>query len=111
KTILVSPPPLLALLGQRPSPQVRLDFPAYTDLPPQFLPDGSGNVEAVAGTMVTLRAAADRPLRRAWIEYLPETRFTDLAAFLAPLGAVRVGDALGLAAGGQAIWDVRPAEV
>jgi hypothetical protein len=111
KTIRVSPPPLLTLLDQRPSPQVRLDFPVYTDLPPQFLPDGSGNVEAVAGTMVTLRAAADRPLRGAWIEFIPESRYTDLAAFLGPLGTDRSAALLTLTAGGQSVWDVVPAQL
>jgi hypothetical protein len=111
KTILVSPPPLLTQLDGRPSPLVHLDFPAYTDLPPQDLPDGSGNVEAVAGTIVTLRAAANRPLRSAWIEYLPEPRFTDLAAFLAPLGSIHAVQTPPLSAGGQAVWDIVPAQL
>jgi len=110
-TILVSPPPQLTLLDGRPSPQVHLEFPAYTDLPSQDLPDGTANVDAVAGTIVTLKAAADRPLRRAWIEFLPETRFTDLAAFLAPLGATRAAPVALLTAAGQAVWDVVPARL
>jgi hypothetical protein len=111
KTIRVSPPPLLAMFNQRPSPQVHLDFPAYTDLPPQDLPDGSGNIEAVAGTIVTLRAAADRPLRRAWIEFLPEAQHTALAAFLGPLGSGQSAQVGPLTAGGQAVWDMVPAQL
>src|SRR5262249_32329973 len=95
----------------RPSPQVRLDFPAYTDLSPEYLPDGSGNVEAVAGTVVTLRAAADRPLRSAWIEYVPEVRYTELASFLAPLGSIHSAQTPPLTAAGQAVWDVVPAQL
>src|SRR5262249_38782111 len=111
KTVLVSLPPTLTLLDGRPSPQVRLDFPAYTDLPPQDLPDGTANVDAVAGTLVTLKAAADRSLRRAWIEYLPEPRFTDVAAFLTSLGAAGAAHVAPLTAGGHAIWDVVPAQI
>jgi hypothetical protein len=109
KPILVSPPPLLALIDGRPTPLVHLDFPAYTDLKSQDLPDGAGNVDAVAGTIVTLRAAADRPLRKAWIEYIPEARHADLAAFLASLGSSHTSLVPPLSAAGQAIWDTVPA--
>jgi hypothetical protein len=111
KIIRVSPPPLLTMLDGRPSPQVHLDFPPYTDLPPQDLPDGSGNIDAVAGTIVTLRAAADRPLQRAWIEFLPEAQHTSLAAFLGPLGSGRSAQVWPLTAGGQAVWDIVPAQL
>jgi hypothetical protein len=84
KTITVSPPPRLVALDGKPSPQVNLRFPAYTDLPPQDLPPGTGTVEAVNGTVVTLRAAADRPLKRAWIEYQSEEMVSDLFTLLAP---------------------------
>jgi hypothetical protein len=84
----VLPLPVLALLDGKPSPQVRLDFPRYTDLPtPQHLTPGTGNVEAVTGTIVTYRAAVDRPLKRAWVEYQPEVREAPVAAFLAPMGS------------------------
>ena len=79
--------PRLVSLAGKPSPQVRLDLPRYTDLPtPQFLPPGQGNLDVVAGTVVTLRAAADRPLERAWIAYQPESAGTTQAAALAPVG-------------------------
>jgi hypothetical protein len=111
KTIHVSPPPTLTVLDGRPSPLVRLHFPAYTDLPPQDLPDGSGNVEAVAGAVVTLRAAADRPLARAWIEYLPETRYIDLSAFLGPFAGMDCAPLLTVTAGCQCVWDAVPAQL
>ena len=53
--ISVLPPPLLVPLQGKASPQVHLKYPEYTDLPEQDLPEGSGNVEAVSGTVVTLR--------------------------------------------------------
>ena len=111
KSILVSPPPLLTMIDGRPSPQVHLDFPAYTDLPTQELPDGSGNVEAVAGTIVSLRAAADRPLRAAWIEFLPEPRYADLSAFLAAIGSAHAAQVSPLTAAGQAVWNTVPARL
>src|SRR5207253_9166008 len=63
----VLPPPVLVPLDGRPSPQLHLEFPAYTDLSATDLADGSGVIECVAGTRVTLRAATDRPVARAWI--------------------------------------------
>jgi hypothetical protein len=108
-TITVLPPPLLVPLNGRASPQVRLRYPNYTDLPPTDLPDGAGNVEAVAGTVVSLRAAADRPLARAWIEHQPEPRGISAAAFLGPLGADHTAAVWSLTAAGQAVWDRVPA--
>src|SRR5262245_25642849 len=40
RSVAVLPPPELVPLDGRPSPQVRVEFPAYTDLPPRQLPDG-----------------------------------------------------------------------
>ena len=65
REVTVAPPPVLVPRDGRPSPQVRLDYPAYTDLPPVELPDGTGVVEAVAGTRYTFRAAADRRIASA----------------------------------------------
>jgi hypothetical protein len=95
--VTVLPPPVLVPLGGKASPQVRLTYPRYTDLPAADLPEGTGNVEGVAGTTATLRAAADRPLARAWIEYQPETKNLALAT-----GAV---------AGGVTGWDRVPADL
>src|SRR5262245_35085731 len=63
--VSVLPPVALVPLDGKPSPQIRLRFPAYTDLPAHNLPPGTGNVEAVLGTHVTLRAATDRPIAHA----------------------------------------------
>jgi hypothetical protein len=85
--VRVVPPPELVPLAGRPSPQVRLQYPAYTDLAPEDLPDGSGNIEAVRGTHVSLRAAVDRPIRSAWIEYQPEQTAFRPAIFAGCAGA------------------------
>lgn len=107
--VTVLPPPLLVPLQGKASPQVRLQFPVYTDLPEQQLPEGSGNVEAVAGTIVTLRAAANRPLKAAWIDFQPEPRGAEAALFLAPLGSIGpLGTLADLVAGGS-VWDRVPA--
>src|SRR5262249_53417889 len=73
RRVVVAPAPTLAPLDGRSSPQVRLFFPRYTELEPVSLPDGTGNIDAVAGTVMTLRAAANVPLRAAWVEYQPES--------------------------------------
>ena len=87
----VLPPPQLVPLGGRGSPQIDLVFPSYTDLPMAHLPDGSANIEAIAGTTVYLRAASDRPLAKAWLEYPPETDAgRAMAAMLAPPIALSV---------------------
>ncbi len=104
----VLPPPVLVPLDGRPSPQVRLHYPAYTDLPDLDLPDGSGNIEAVAGTHVFFRAAADRRLANAWLEYRPDQPLAKSAAFLAPLGTSHLGSTLALFAAGREVWDTVP---
>ncbi len=105
--ITVLPPPVLVPLGpEEPSPSIRLDLPTYTGLPtPQQLPPGSGAVEAVAGTRVSLRARANRPLRRAWIEYLPEPAYNWRLLGFAPLGGSNPIGVVAGAAGGSAVWD------
>lgn len=110
--VQVLPPPVLVPLDGKASPQVHIWPPAYTDLPsPQDLPAGSGNIEAVAGTQALLRAAVDRPLRAAWIEFLPDNRLSSLAAFLAPLGARQSPAAVGLAAMSRSAWETVPAHL
>ncbi len=109
-TVEVVPPPELTLLEGEPSPQVRLDIPRYTDLPtPLRLPPGTGNVEAIAGTVVTLRAAADRPLKRAWVQYIPDLNYAHQSAILTPLGATDPLTAATLAVGGETVWGLIPA--
>jgi hypothetical protein len=88
REVSVRPPPLLVPLGGRPSPQITLRPPAYTDLPIQPLPDGTCSIEAVAGTEISVAAASDRPLRRAWLAPPADhERTLTMAAFLAPLAA------------------------
>jgi hypothetical protein len=97
-SVEVLAPPSLTALDGNPSPQVRLTYPAYTRLPsPETLSPGNGHIDAVIGTHARLRARADRPLRRAWIEYQPEEPNFDL------------GDLFTLFAGGLPWWEPVPA--
>jgi len=110
KEVKVLPPPDLAPLEGQPSPQLQVLPPGYTGLPsPEVLPPGTGNLDLVAGSAVLFLAAADRPLRRAWIEYQPELAQAPLTLFLGPLGANTPLEAAALAAGGQTVWDRVPA--
>ncbi len=64
QTVSVLPAPdLLA-----PTPILDLRYPAHTGLPPARQ-EGRGDLEVVRGTRVLLRAAANRPLRSAWVEF------------------------------------------
>jgi hypothetical protein len=90
--VTVAPAPKLVPLGDRPSPAVGLTYPAYTDLPPAELPDGTGVVEAVAGTRVTFRAAADRRIVSAVFRNQSDLAPVLAATACAPLGG---GNALG----------------
>jgi hypothetical protein len=107
----VLPPPTLVPLEGRPSPQVTLDFPRYTDLTTADLPEGSGNIESVAGTRVRLRAAADRRLSSAWIEFRPEHPLTKLALGLGPLGAWDAFAVTAYNAAGREVLDHVPAQL
>ncbi len=88
--VKVLPPPMLTNLGKAASPQLQLFYPLYTGLPsPHTQTPGVGDVDAVMGTSVVLRAAADRPLRAAWVDYpaVPQTA----AAALGVAGALASG--------------------
>lgn len=108
QTVNVHPPPVLVPLDGRPSPQIHLDYPRYTDLTPIDLPDGSGVIECVAGTRVTLRAATDRPVTRAWIGFRPEQPLLRLIPMLAPLGANPELAVPGLDLLGREVWQDVP---
>jgi hypothetical protein len=85
--VQVLPPPQLVPLAGKPSPQIRLIYPRYTDLAAAELPSGTMTLEAPAGTQILLRGATDRPIARAWLEYPQElTGPMKVAAFLATLG-------------------------
>ena len=111
--VSVLPPPLLVPLDGRPSPQLR---PATSPPIPTCkrcnCRDGTGQVETVAGTRVALRAATDRPISRAWIEFphRPEQPH-GLAAFLAPLAARQTGEALVASVAGRVVWDKQPVAI
>jgi len=107
--IVVLPPPQLVPLHGRASPQVHLAFPAYTQLSEVDLPDGSGKVDAVNGTTVTLRAAANRPLSAAWIEFRPEPHGVAAELLLSPLGTGDPFAALAVVAAGQSVANPVPA--
>lgn len=85
--VTVAPAPHLVPVDGRPSPQLRLVFPTYTDLKSAELPDGAGVVEAVAGTVIEFRAATDLPIAKAWFapQFDQVTPRTALAC--APLAA------------------------
>ena len=85
--VTVAPAPKLVPLDGRPSPQVRLVFPTYTDLKPTELPDGAGVVEAVAGTVIEFRAATDLPIARAWFAPQFDRVAQHTALACAPLAA------------------------
>jgi len=87
QSVLVLPPPALVPRDGRPSPQIHLDFPAYTQLPALDLPDGGSVIEAVTGTEVRIAAAADRPLAHARLEYHPEQAALPLAALLSSIAS------------------------
>ncbi len=83
----VAPAPTLENYKGHGSPQVLLRYPDYTDLKPHNLPPGSGSIDAVAGTVATLHAATNVPLRAAWLEYHPEPSTLKQTACLLPFGA------------------------
>lgn len=85
RAVTVAPAPKLIPRAGRPSPQFRLDYPAYTDLPPAELPDGAGVVEAVVGTRFTFRAAADRRIVSAAFYYEGDLTAVRAAAATAAL--------------------------
>ncbi len=104
-TVELRHPPSLVPLEGKPSPQVVLTYPRYTDLEsPHRLSPGTGNIQGVAGTYVQMRAATDRPITRVWVEHRPVAPLVTEASYLAPLGATNTVQALALSAGGHAVW-------
>lgn len=85
-TVRVSRPPELVSLSGLPTPQIQLFPPAYTDQQPQTLSPGTGLIECLAGTRVTLTAAVNRPITQAWIEYRPAPPLAMLSAQLSAFG-------------------------
>jgi hypothetical protein len=110
--VKVLPPPRLDLLDGKPSPQVELFFRPYTDLQsPLALSPGKGDIEAFAGTRVRLRAATDKPITQAWVEFRPSGAQVTTATVLAPLGATHPVHVWALSLGGRQVWDVVPGTI
>lgn len=109
--VTVLPPPVLVPLDGKASPQVSLRYPGYTDLPPQELGEGNGNVEAVFGTHMSLRAAVDRPVARAWIEYVPDQPLVGLASLVGFVGVHDAGNTLTRAAAAQLVREPIPVAI
>jgi hypothetical protein len=87
RRVQVSVPPHLAPLDGRPSPQIRLAYPNYTDLQPSELPDGAGAMQVVFGTVAHVRAATDRNIVHAAVQFRPgDARIT------AALGCMALAD-------------------
>jgi hypothetical protein len=86
--VAVLPPPRLVPLDGRPSPRLRLSYPAYTGWSSLDLPDGSAAVEAVAGTRITLIALADRPIARAGLVFLGDLQSLMPLQAVAPLATL-----------------------
>ena len=88
--VTVAAPPRLVPHFDRPSPQINLTFPAYTELPPVALPDGAGVVEGIAGTTVHFRAATDRRIVSAF--FVPQFDLMNLTQQLSasPLATTNV---------------------
>ena len=108
RQVSVSPPPVLAPLNGRPSPQFHLDYPAYTDLAPADLPDGGSVVECTVGTRVTLRAATDRPIVKASILYRPDNVLSAKLVMLSVLGASPAAAIPGFDLMAREVWDEFP---
>jgi hypothetical protein len=112
QTVDVAQPPRLAALNGAPSPQWELHYPAYTDLrSPVKLPPGAGQVEAIAGTDVLLRAATDRPIASASIRFLPAEEVALPGLALTPLGLRSPLGTLASLAGGAAVRERTPAHL
>jgi hypothetical protein len=104
-SIVVQPAPILVPLDGRPSPRIHLDYPAYTELEPVDLPDATSVVEAPAGTLLTMRAATDRPVVKAALEYQPEHTRLITASFLAPLGSSNAAGVAGAYRLSRDVWE------
>lgn len=83
--------------------------PKYLELPPQKIVDGASLVEVQAGSTVVLRGKADRPLKDAWIEYVPQNPNLIDAARLSMIGFTDPMPAAAAAIGGHAVWGRFPA--
>ena len=95
----------------RPPAQIHLTYPAYTDLSPADLPDGSSAIEAVTGTRVRIKTAADRQVTSARFILKPATPRAPLAAFLAGLGSRNLFEGIASFALGRDVWNEIPVKL
>jgi hypothetical protein len=86
QSVEVAPPPRLVDLGGRPSPRYHVSPPDYTGLPAIDLPDGAGVLEIPVGTLVRMRAAADKRLVSAQLAFQGDKSHIEQAAPLAAVG-------------------------
>ncbi len=108
----VVPPPTFVDLRGRPSPQVTLFPPEYTDLPsPQPLSPGTRHLEFVLGTSVDFQAAVDRRLTAAWIDLKPLDPQLRMAPLLGVFGQPQPLEAASLLAMHHALSGRIPAEL
>jgi hypothetical protein len=54
--------------------RVRLDYPAYTKIPPKMMDEFVGDVTALTGTRVTISGAASKPLKEAIVQFGNNTK-------------------------------------
>jgi hypothetical protein len=109
-TVALRQPPHLTALNGKPSPQIVVHQPLYTGLA-EFvkLPEGTGNIDVPAGSHVTLRAAADQPLKRAWVEFKPLLPGAKESLVLAGIGMRHPIDEVTTNALAQSTWGRIPA--
>lgn len=104
REVAVAPAPVLVPREGRPSPQIGLKFPEYTDLPEMDLPDGSSVISGVTGTLVSIRGATDLPIIKAKIGPRPETNRLALASGVIPFAAPNSLSVLALQTLNQEAW-------
>jgi hypothetical protein len=111
QAVAVLPPPILVPRDGRPSPQVRLTYPAYTELQPVELADGGSVIEAVTGTRVHIKAATDRPVARVIMVHRPEPPRLPLAATVAHIGLSSPAAAAATLAQTSEVWGEIPVQL
>lgn len=111
-TVGLRQPPQLVALGGKPSPQIALERPKYTGLPVHVeQPPGTGNIDVLAGTLVSLRGAADRPIARVWVEFQPSVPEWNQTLALAGVGPRPPLDVLFTTTLASSVWGKIPGRI
>jgi hypothetical protein len=100
RVTVVQPPELTTF-------QVRLRYPAYTDLPPEDVQSGYDSMSVVLGTQVLIQGTTDRPVARVWVE----KEMARPLAVAASLGAQSSLESLALGASRNSVWNYLPASL